>query len=89
MYHVLKSEVTLVLSFGGSTKPHMAAACLQPLPESFPITLAEGKFMKHMNKRWYIVASLMVRVFLRDNIKQVDMFPKWPPNSDWVHEDLN
>lgn len=80
MYHVLKSEATLLLSFGGSLRPQMAAACLQSLPESFPITLAEGKFMKHMNERCYIGAILMVRLFLRDGIKQADMFPKWPPN---------
>lgn len=40
-----------------------------------------------MNKRCYVVAILMVRQFLRENIIQVDMFPKWLPNFDmyrWV-----
>lgn len=34
-------------------------------PESFPITLVEGKFMKHMNKRCYIAVILMVKSILR------------------------
>lgn len=41
--------------------------------------------MKHMNKRCYMVAILMVRQFLIDNIIQVDIFPKQPPNFDIYH----
>lgn len=76
MCHVLKSDATLLLSFGGSMKPQMAAVGLLSLPKSFCITLVEGKFMKRMNKGCYIAAILMVRVFLGDKIKQVGTFPK-------------
>lgn len=38
-----------------------------------------------MNKRYYVVAILVVTQFLRDNIIQVDTFSKWPPNFDVFH----
>lgn len=60
----------------------MAAACLQSLQEYQKDTPAEGKFTKHMNKRCYIVAIVIVRAFLRYNIEQADVFPKWPLNFD-------
>lgn len=82
--YALQSKVTLLLSFGGTVKPQIIVQ-LESLPESFFFALAEGKSTKHMNKRCYVVAILMVTQFLRDNTIQVDTFPKWPPNFDTYH----
>lgn len=57
---------------------------------SFLVTLVEGKFRKHVNKWCYLVAIVMMRIFLRDSLMLVDMFPK--PSFDpqhRLHRDLH